>query len=146
MPAFCHGYRRNGLVLHGRFIATAMHGEKRNPLRQETSELSERAASHQQAIRLNHARDGVVHVWAYVENSRHPNHVERPRSVGDAWFAHFTFRAVIGHLRRQALRNLERSTKGRSYTISRYFPSSFFRMRNFDASCKRAFVQTWGTY
>ena len=82
-------------------MATAVNGEKRNSLGKDASNMTKRAAAHQQAIRLNHARQSVVYIRAQVENNRHPDHVEDTRPGRAARTAHVPFGAVLGHLRGQ---------------------------------------------
>lgn len=83
-----------------------MHREKRNALGKESGQLPKRAASHQQAIRLDHARDRVTYVLAQVEDEGHPGHVEYSRPFWAAGIARLFCKAVVGCLCRQALRDL----------------------------------------
>ena len=106
MAPFCDGQRRDGLVLCRGFAAAAVHRKKRDALGQQAGHLPEGAASHQQAVRLDHARQSVLHVFTHVEYDGLPEYLKYSGPCRAAREAGSFLGAVERYLSRQTPRDL----------------------------------------
>lgn len=99
---------RHHLVVVGCDPPVARDRKELDPFVKQTSDVTERGATHQDCVRLDHARDVVLDVESNVKVQGFILHEEHSGSLRIALGSPETnLRAVSGSVRRKALSNLQ---------------------------------------